>query len=151
LIPTIQPKGHKAWLEKQLSDLRPKSKWLLTNYHRPLYPAVKGPASQTSVFVPLFEKYNVDLALESDGHCVKRTVPIRNGKKDPTGIVYVGEGGLGVGQRQPKKDLWYLQGGYVGRGHHVMQLNFSDTSLDVETILLDGKTVDKISLKRRSK
>ena len=51
-------------------------------------------------FCPLFDKYHIDIALESDGHCMKRTAPIRHGKKDPTGIVYVGEGGLGVGQRK---------------------------------------------------
>lgn len=142
--------AQEEWLEKQLSKLRPKSRWLLTNYHRPLYPAVKSPAGQTSVFVPLFEKYNVDLSLESDGHCIKRTVPIRDGKEDPTGIVYVGEGGLGVGQRTPKTDLWYLKGGYAGRGHHVMQLSFSKDALEVETIMLEGNTIDKVTLKPRS-
>lgn len=101
------------------------------------------------MFVPLFEKYNVDLALESDGHCIKRTVPIRNGKQNPTGVVYVGEGGLGVGQRRPKQDHWYLKDGYTGRGHHVMQLSFSNDALTVETIMLEGNTVDKTTLKPR--
>ena len=142
--------AQEQWLDKQLAELRPKSKWLLTNYHRPLFPAVKGPAKQSSVFVPLFEKYNVDLALESDGHCIKRTVPIRNGKQDPTGVVYVGEGGLGVGQRRPKQDHWYLKDGYTGRGHHVMQLSFSKDALEVETIMLEGNTIDKVTLKPRS-
>lgn len=142
----------KEWLEKQLATLRPKSKWLITNYHRPLFPAVKSVPSQAAVFVPLFEKYNVDLSLESDGHCIKRTVPIRNGKKDPTGVVYIGEGGLGVGQRQPKPDHWYFQdGGYVSRGHHVMQLDFSAKQMKIETILLNGKVVDSYVMKPRSK
>ncbi len=140
------------WLTKQLSTIRPKTTWLLTNYHRPLYPAVKSPAGQTAVFVPLFEKYNVDLALESDGHCIKRTVPIRDGKKDASGVVYIGEGGLGVGQYRPKEDLWYLKnGGYVSRGHHVMQLSFSKDALNIETILMNGKVTDTHTLKPRAK
>ncbi len=140
------------WLDQQLAELRPKSKWLITNYHRPLFPAVKSPAGQAAVFVPLFEKHNVDLALESDGHCIKRTVPIRNGKKDATGVVYIGEGGLGVGQYQPKPDLWYLQdGGYVSRGHHVMQLSFSAKELKIETILLEGKVIDPYVMTPRAK
>lgn len=140
------------WLEKQLVALRPRSKWLITNYHRPLFPAVKSVSSQAAVFVPLFEKYNVDLSLESDGHCIKRTVPIRNGKKDPTGVVCLGEGGLGVGQYKPKVDRWYLQdGGYVSRGHHVMQLDFSAKGMSIETILLNGKVVDPYVMKPRSK
>lgn len=143
--------AQEQWLEEQLTTLRPKSTWLITNYHRPLQPAVKSPAAQSSVFVPLFEKYNVDLACESDGHCIKRTVPIRNGKEDPTGVVYIGEGGLGVGQYQPKPERWYLQGGYVSRGHHVMLLDVTSKSMKISTILLNGKVVDQTELKPRSK
>lgn len=141
--------AQEAWLKQQLATLRPKSTWLITNYHRPLQPAVKSPAAQTAVFVPLFEKYNVDLACESDGHCIKRTVPIRNGKEDPTGVVYIGEGGLGVGQYRPKPERWYLQGGYVSRGHHVMLLDVTSQSMKISTILLNGKVVDQTELKPR--
>ena len=139
------------WLTEQLTILRPKSRYLLTNYHRPLFPAVKHITEHAAVFVPLFEKYNVDLALESDGHCIKRTPPIRDGKIDPTGVTYIGEGGLGVGQRQPKKDLWYLKDGYVGRGHHIYLLHFTQSSLKVDTVLLDGKIEDTFELKPRKK
>lgn len=138
-----------AWLEEQLTKLRPSSRYLITNYHRPLFPAVKNKTEHASVFVPIFEKYNVDLALESDGHCIKRTPPIRAGKVDATGVTYIGEGGLGVGQRQPKKDLWYLKDGHVGRGHHIYLLHFTAESLKVDTILLNGKIDDSFELKAR--
>ncbi len=137
------------WLEKELKALRPKTKWLLTQYHKPLYPAVKKQPAHAKIFCPLFDKYNVDLACEADGHCIKRTIPIRDGKSDPTGVTYIGEGGLGVGQRNPKKDLWYLKGGAVGSDHHVMLLTFSDTDLEIKTLLLGGKVFDKHSLKVR--
>lgn len=130
------------FLESELSRLRPETKWLLTQYHRPLYPAVKTVPGHAKVFCPLFDKYNVDLALEADGHCIKRTIPIRDGKADPTGVVYVGEGGLGVGQRKPKADLWYLKGGAVGSQHHIMLLRFSDKELRIQTILLNGEIFD---------
>ena len=80
-----------AWLAKTLYDLRPKVRWLLAEYHRPVWPAVKSPGKAKKFWLPLFEKFNLDLVVESDGHVIKRTVPIRNEKKDPTGIVYVGE------------------------------------------------------------
>jgi len=139
----------KKWLEQQLKDLRPVSKYLLTNYHRPLFPAVKNIPPQAAVFVPLLEQYNVDLALESDGHCIKRTAPIRDGKVDPTGVTYIGEGGLGVAQRQPVTDHWYLKGGHVSRGHHIYLLNFTQQSLKVDTIMMDGKITDSFELKPR--
>ena len=139
-----------AWLEGELKRLRPQTKWLVTNYHRPLFPAVKRPSGLAHIWAPLFEKYNVDLACESDGHCIKRTVPIRDGKKDPTGVTYIGEGGFGVRQRDPKGDHWYLkEGGIVGKGHHVMRLDFADDTLRIRTILLGGEVFDDHSLKVR--
>lgn len=150
-LDTNKPSGgpQSEWLESELKRLRPDSKWLLTQYHRPLFPAVKTPASQAKQFCPLFDKYEVDLALEADGHCIKRTVPIKDGKADPTGTVYVGEGGLGVSQRKPNEELWYLKGGAAGSDHHVMRLDFSESSLRIRTILLNGEIYDDHSLKIR--
>ena len=133
----------RAWLAETLSALRPKVRWLLAEYHRPAWPAVKTPGSAKKFWVPLFEKFNLDLVVESDGHVIKRTVPIRNEKKDPTGIVYVGEGGLGVPQRIPKSDRWYLQSpGMTGNEHHVMRVLFGKEKMDYEVILLNRKQAD---------
>ena len=94
-------------------------------------------------WVPLFEKHNVDLVCEADGHNIKRTVPIRNGKQDETGIVYIGEGGLGVPQRTPKNDRWYLQSpGMADKGHHVFVLTFREDELAGEYVLLGGEVRD---------
>ena len=139
----------KDWLEEELKRFRPKTTWLLTQYHRPLYPAVKTAPAHAKIFCPLFDDYEVDLALEADGHCIKRTIPIKDGKANPTGTVYVGEGGLGVGQRKPKTDHWYLKGGVTGSEHHVMVLDFTDSSLRIKTVLLNGEIYDDHSLKVR--
>ena len=137
--------AQEEFLKASLEKLRSESKWLFTSYHRPLYPAVKNMPSQKKVFVPHFEKHNVDIALEADGHNIKRTVPIRDDKKDPTGVVYVGEGGLGVGQRTPKTDRWYTdtkEGAFIGKGHHVMLLTMERDKLEIKTIMLTGDVVD---------
>ena len=136
----------RAWLDKTLSGLRPKVRWLLAEYHRPAWPAVKGPGAAKKFWVPLFEKYNLDLVVESDGHVIKRTVPIRDEKQSPDGIVYVGEGGLGVPQRKPKADRWYLQKpGMSGAGHHLMRVTFGKKKMDYEVVLLDRKQADRCS------
>ena len=124
----ISAAGDQAhWLERELKRLRPKRRWLLTQYHRAIYPAVKEPAAMKAHWVPLFEKYDLDIALESDGHSVKRTVPIRAEAQDPTGVIYIGEGGLGVPQREPKSDRWFLQEpGMSDMAHHVVMLEFGD-------------------------
>ena len=127
----ISAAGDQAvFLEAELARLRPLRRWLLTQYHRAIYPAVKDPAAAKPHWVPLFERYNIDIALESDGHSVKRTVPIRAEAKDSTGVIYIGEGGLGVPQRDPKSDRWFLQGpGMSGKSHHVVLVDFNGEEL----------------------
>ncbi|CAN0511308.1 unnamed protein product, partial [Laminaria digitata] len=130
-----------AWLERELIASQD-STWLLAGYHTPAYPAVKiaGPAKN---WVPLFERYNVDLVCENDGHALKRTVPIRDEKMDPTGVVYVGEGGLGVKQREPQGTQWYLQEpGQSMSAHHVQVLTFEPDKLTYQAIGMDGAELD---------
>lgn len=139
-----------TWLKRQLATLRPQYRWLIVQYHRPAFPAVKDPGTALRDWVPLFEQYHVDLVCEFDGHVIKRTMPIRGGKPDPTGVVYVGEGGLGVPQRTPKMDRWYLQApGKAGSGHHVQLLGFGRKRLDYQAVLLDGSVFDSHSLQPR--
>lgn len=141
-----------AWLADELAASRPQHRWLLVQYHRPVYPAVKGPGAGLLSWVPLFEKYNVDLVCESDGHVIKRTVPIRDDKQDPSGVVYIGEGGLGVPQRTPKTDRWYLQPpGMAAAGHHVFVLTFDDKTLRGRCVGLEGQEFDSFVLQPRQR
>lgn len=145
-----QPDGEqKAFLEAVLSGADT-IRWRVAQYHRPVYPAVKEAGAGLKHWVPLFEKHNLALACEADGHCIKRTVPIRNGKPDPTGVVYIGEGGLGVGQREPKTDRWYVQSpGMVGKGDHFQLLSFTKSHLTVDVISSDNKILDSYKIEAR--
>lgn len=124
-----------VWLERELAQLNGSRRWILAQYHSPAYPAVKTPSTVKASWVPLFERFDVDLVMESDGHVVKRTLPIRDDQYDPSGVTYIGEGGLGVPQRMPAADRWYLQPpGMTGRGHHVTVLEFSPAELGIRTV-----------------
>jgi hypothetical protein len=125
--------------------------WRFSAQHYPSYPAVKNWQYAKREWVPLYEKYNVDLVLESDGHCIKRTVPIRNDKESPDGVVYLGEGGFGAPQRDPDPTRWYLQGGFVSKGDHIMMLDISPEAIHYSTILSSGKTVDSAIFKARER
>jgi len=138
-----------SWLESQLNELKEHKTWILGNYHRPAYPAYKTPGKSLTAWVPIFDQYGLDLVFESDGHMLKRTVPIKNGREDITGTVYVGEGGLGVPMRDPekKKGEWYLQSpGYVTNKHHVQLLTITPNKLVYEVILPDGVMLDHLEL-----
>jgi hypothetical protein len=133
----------RTWLADQLRTLTETRRWVIVNYHRPAYPAVKRPGAARQQWVPLFEKYGVDLVCESDGHVLKRTVPIKVGERDPDGVVYVGEGGLGVAQRTPDTDRWYLQPpGMATSAHHVQKLTFDGDTLSYRAYGVDGEVLD---------
>jgi len=136
-----------TWLQRDLQFASGTARWIVVSYHRPLYPAVKTPGPAKGFWTPVFDRFGVDLALESDGHCIKRTLPIRDDEPDPEGVVYVGEGGLGVPQRTPRTDEWYLEPpGFAARGHHVLRLDFSTEELRVRflrfALAAGGATVD---------
>ena len=142
--------AQRDWLETELINAQD-STWIIAGYHTPAWPAVKipGPARQ---WVTSFEYYNVDLVCENDGHALKRTVPIRDEKMDPTGVVYVGEGGLGVKQREPNPDNWWVQSpGFTMAAHHVQLLTFDQNSLEYKAIGMDGTVLDTWSREPRNR
>lgn len=142
--------NQRAFLQKSLIKLQQeKVKWQIAAFHRPAFPAVKQPSVAKVSWVPLFEEYNIDLVLESDGHCIKRTVPIRAGKEAADGVVYLGEGGYGAPQRDPKLDRWYLQGehAFASKGDHVMILEITPAEIHYSTLLKTGEIVDEATFK----
>lgn len=147
----------KEWLEEELQELRPENRWLAAQYHRPAFPAVKEYdrhefARVRQNWVPLFEKYNLDLVMEADGHVLKRTLPIRNEKPDPTGIVYIGEGGLGVPQRSPDTTRWFLQEpGFAAGSHHVWLIDFTEDRIRARAIGMEGQVLDDHTIVSREK
>lgn len=70
--------GQDEFLDAALASQRQSKRWLLALYHGPMYPALNPPTAQKDTWVPLFEAHNLDLAMEADGHTIKRTVPIRD-------------------------------------------------------------------------
>jgi acid phosphatase type 7 len=142
------------WLEKELPEVRKNSDWLLINYHKPAYPAVKDTndfkfARVRQYWVPLFEKNKVDLVIESDGHCLKRTLPILNNKLDSAGIVYIGEGGLGAPLREPDTTRWFLKGGYSSKEYHVWLISVDQNKIDLNAIDINGCKIDSYSITKK--
>ena len=130
----------KEFLEASLSRLSAKTSFKVVSYHRPAYPAVKRPAS-TKSFVPILERYRVPLVLESDGHALKQTCPIRQERCEEGGVIYVGEGGLGVRQRNAGKSYqWYFDGGYAMSQHHIQSIEIdAEKKQMMYQVFFDGK------------
>lgn len=79
--------------------------------HVPAYPSCREPEGRGGRFgtgeeqrenwVPLFERYAVDLVLEHHDHTFKRTHPLLDGLRNNKGILYLGDGSWGM-LRVPK-------------------------------------------------
>ncbi|MEX1049690.1 MAG: metallophosphoesterase family protein [Akkermansiaceae bacterium] len=141
----------RLWLNSELARLRADNRWVFASYHQPAFPsvrAVQDGASRREHWVPLFEKYNLDLACESHDHALKRTLKIRDGKPDPeNGIVYIGDGGLGVPQRKPDPSRWWFaDDGFTKPVHHVHLFQIGKEDFHVRAFGMDGSTLDDFRL-----
>lgn len=145
--------SQRRFLQTALETLRPERRWLLTGYHKPAYPSVRGfetGADRRRFWVPLFEANRIDLSLESHDHALKRTVPILEGARHPDGVVYIGDGGLGVPQRVSDPTRWYLQDeGMTMSTHHAHVLEFNEDTLVGTAYTIGGEVVDRFVLARR--
>lgn len=150
----------REWLEEELQEMtsaEEKPRWIMAQYHRPAYPVAKEFDRHTfarvrNAWTPLFDQFNLDLALESDGHLLKRTMPIRNFKPAADGVVYIGEGGLGVPQRVPIPNLWFVESpGIAKTAHHVWLLDIKKDSLTMKAIGMDMQVEDQYTMYPRSR
>jgi acid phosphatase type 7 len=91
----------------------------------------------------VFEEYGVDLVGSGHDHALKRTTPIRNAAPDPEGIIYIGDGGLGVSNREVAGDRWYLRaGGMAASIDNVHLIRYRQTRIDVQAVGRDGEILD---------
>lgn len=115
---SLIPSGgkQKKWLEQDLMQSQDHT-WRFAQYHFAIRPHTAKKSernNQVKDWSTLFETYQVQLAVESDAHCVKWTYPIRpsreNGsdegfiRDDVRGTVYVGEGCWGAPLRRNNDD-----------------------------------------------
>lgn len=89
-------KAANTFLENDLKKARENKdiKWIIVMLHHPVYSACSTHGSTQRVidnWVPIFEKYNVDLVLGGHDHNFERTYPIKNNNKvnQGEGVQYV--------------------------------------------------------------
>ncbi|SMF28446.1 purple acid phosphatase family protein [Pseudobacteriovorax antillogorgiicola] len=145
----------RQWLTTTMNSLAKQATFIIAGYHRPAWPAEKSPGSTTS-WIPIFEQNQVDLVFESDGHVLKQTCPIFNNACNPErGIVYVGEGGLGVAQRGASQSgQWYFEGGYAIGQHHIQSLSFQMNSATPQIeykVYYDNTSHYPLTLRKRNR
>jgi acid phosphatase type 7 len=81
-----------AWMDSVLAD-NPNT-WTIVSFHHPLYSAgrERDDHSTRDAFLPIFDKYHVDLVLTGHDHAYARSYPLKNGVRvgaNEKGTVYV--------------------------------------------------------------
>ena len=90
-----------------------------------------------------FEKYGVHACFENHNHAYKRTYPLRNGKRDKTGVTYFGDGAWGVKPRKSqilKKHLHYFA--HTVPKQQVMIVELSEKKRSFWAMDVKGKVFD---------
>lgn len=136
-----------TWLEKDLQQSN-NITWRLIQYHNAMRPHTKTKPEQDNLvanWAPLFLKYKVQLAIESDSHVAKWTYPIRPSNEpgsdegfirdDEKGTVYVGEGCWGAPLRDADDDkTWTRNSGSFNQFNWI----FVDANkVEVRVVLTD--------------
>lgn len=147
------------WLQGELAA-RAKRPTVIPVYHYPAWPVVKVPKGgkdpsdnvvATKIranWVPLFEAAGVRLALEHDQHVYKRTVALKAGQPDPTGIVYLGDGAWGVDVRKVFPGLTWLAKGAEVRHGYLLEISRGGR-IAVSAIDETGTVFDQTEIKPR--
>ncbi len=144
------------WLEQVLAE-RGGVPHLFAVYHVPSHPSArdwnddKCPSIRRH-WVPLFERFGLDVAFEHHDHAYKRTHPIRDGGVDAAGVVYLGDGGFGANLRRPHPvaQTWYLA--RAEKVHSFTVTTIHGESREHYAVDPDGQIVDGSgSLFRREK
>lgn len=135
-----------AWLAADLAA-HPSVTWKFANFHRPLRPHTSGKSEgnlRYSDWAPLFDQYDVDVAIDSDSHMVKYTVPVKydaggdegfsaaNLGGGEHGTVFIGEGSWGAPKR-PRDDSksWTLVANSFWQFKHI---TVDPTNVEIRTV-----------------
>lgn len=135
------------WLEEALK-MRTEIPYKFALYHVPAYPCVRPFSNERSLsvrncWVPLFEKFGLEAAFENHDHAYKRSHLLLNGKVDPQGVLYLGDGAWGV--ESPRKphtpaQLWYLASSSAIR--HVLLITLEGSKRTYEALNSKGVIFD---------
>ena len=90
---------------------------------------------------PIFLFFYLNVAFEHHNHAYKRTFPMKEGRIDPEGVIYMGDGSWGISPRKPKK-LWYLN--VAERTNAVCLITLSGDKGIIEGLNLKGEIIDSV-------
>lgn len=146
----LAPADQTEWLEKTLSEST--ATWKFAIYHHPAYSSAPRRDNQDirKYWLPLFDKYHVDLALQGHDHAYLRTYPMFGDKKvdSPSkGTVYiVSVSGTKMYDQDPRE---YTEFGMTNVAtYQVLDIQISGDRLVYRAYDIDGEKRDEIIIEK---
>ena len=139
------------WLKKVLK--KNKNRWTVVGIHQGFYPCgwERDYPHYRELFMPLFEKYGVQLVMQGHDHAYTRTYPLKQGEimDDPSkGVSYViSVSGSKMYPIKSKFDSLYVTKGVEGQ-QYFQTIDFSKDSLVYKSFTMTGKCHDKLVIKK---
>ena len=133
------------WLRRTLAE-RQDVPHVFAAYHIPAYPSVRNFGGRVGAkirehWVPVFERFGVDVAFEHHDHAYKRTHPIRNNGIEREGVLYLGGGAWGVMPRRPQEN-WYLA--KTASTRHFILVKIDERNRSFLAIDGEGQIIDEV-------
>jgi Purple acid Phosphatase, N-terminal domain/Calcineurin-like phosphoesterase len=150
-----------SWLENDLKAASERGQfWTVVFLHRPPYSSgMEGIIREDLLqeWVPIFDRYGIDLVLDSHEHFYQRSYPMMGGRitsvspdqyRNPGGTIYVLQGCGGAPQSEPIKAEWTASQAEVFCYTIVKVLPDDGTQLEVLTKTADGNVLDRFTLSK---
>lgn len=139
----------KSWLVKDLSKTQ--KAWKVVLMHRGVweYP-FSGPLDDIGkTFVPVFDKYHVDLVFTAHVHSYARTKALKDGRPDQSGTIYIttGRSGDRVWEKSPQKPMDEYYYNPLDMPNYLV-LEAAPDALKVTAFKQNSELIDQIELKK---
>jgi len=143
--PDINEKSNQyKWLQSTLAGAG--EKWKIVVLNAPLYSTgEKGPANEVAaLWIPLFERYGVNLVLQGGEADYERTFPMLKDSSNPRGVTYLTLGGGGATPTRRKSS--HPSTARFVSNYHFADIKIVDRKLTIKVFNEKGKQIDKLDL-----
>ena len=139
------------WLENVLAQNL--NKWTIVSIHQPLYSMSKGrdQLKSRNAFLPVFDKYHVDLVLQGHDHVYARTAKLYNGKSvgsKEKGTVYV-TSNSGSDEYTPRSVNTHLAVKIGNKTQLFQVISVQKNSIELKSFTATGALYDSFKIEKK--
>ena len=148
MIDATSPIGiQSAWIENQLANSD--ATWKFAMFHFPPYNWEEPYLNIQKAWVPMFDKYHVDMVMSGHIHYYMRSKPMKGGKvvsSNLKGTTYVISIGIPAGTPQIKDEPYAFVRNTSGHLYQYVKINGNELSF--LSVNADNKIIDSFDLKK---